>query len=106
MPTRVHPAFLAAVKSLDVVTVAVVGCAFVLAMALSSRLIRYVFAKFTGFANYMVIGFLIGSIGGIAYSVFASGFGIMDAVVGLIMLAVGLGISLLFVHLGKKVNMS
>lgn len=99
-----YEALLTAVKSLDILTVGVVGCAFVLAMVISSRLIRWVFAKFTGFANFMVLGFLIGSIGGIAYGAFAKGFNLADALVGVLMLAVGLGISLLFVFLGKKVN--
>ena len=101
---NVYEALIETVKALDIVTVGVVGVCFVVAMGLSSRLIRYVFDRFKGLANYMVIGFLIGSIGGIGYSVFASGFGLMDAVVGVIMLAVGLGISLLFVHLGNKLE--
>ena len=99
-----YETLLAAVKSLDILTVAVVGCAFVLAMVVSSRLIRWVFAKFTGFANFMVLGFLLGSIGGIGYGVFADHLSLTDALVGVLMLAVGLGISLLFVYLGKKVN--
>jgi len=99
-----YEALLAAVKSLDILTVGVVGGAFVLAMVVSSRMIRWVFAKFTGFANFMVLGFLLGSIGGIGYGVFADGISLTDGLVGAVMLAVGLGISLLFVFLGKKVN--
>lgn len=99
-----YEALLAAVKSLDILTVGVVGCAFVLAMVISSRLIRWVFAKFTGFANFMVLGFLLGSIGGIAYGAFMGGFTLADALISVLMLAIGLAISLLFVVLGKKVN--
>lgn len=100
-----YESLLTAVKTLDLLTVAVVGCSFVLAMVVSSRFIRFVFAKFTGFANYMVIGFLIGSILGIAYGVFAAGYsGIWNVLVGVLMLCAGLGISLLFVYLGKKVE--
>ena len=103
---NVYEALLTAVKTLDILTIGVVGIAFVLAMVISSRVIRWVFNKFTGFANFMVLGFLIGSIGGIGYGVFAGGIGLADALVGVVMLAVGLGISLLFVFLGKKVNQS
>ena len=101
---NVYETLLAAVKSLDILTVGVVGCAFVVAMVLSSRVIRWVFARFTGFANFMVVGFLLGSIGGIGYGVFAGGLTLTDGLVGALMLAAGLGISLLFVFLGKKVN--
>ena len=101
---NVYEALLTAVKTLDVLTIGVVGIAFVLAMVISSRVIRWVFNKFTGFANFMVLGFLLGSIGGIGYGVFAGGIGLADALVGVVMLAVGLGISLLFMFLGKKVN--
>lgn len=101
---NVYETLMEAVKSLDILTIGVVGVAFVLAMVASSRLIRWVFARFTGFANFMVLGFLLGSIGGIGYGVFAGGISLTDALVGVLMLAVGLGISLLFVVLGKKVN--
>ena len=101
---NVYEALLTAVKTLDILTIGVVGIAFVLAMVISSRVIRWVFGKFTGFANFMVLGFLLGSIGGIGYGVFAGGIGLADALVGVVMLAVGLGISLLFMFLGKKVN--
>ena len=103
---NVYETLLTAVKTLDILTIGVVGIAFVLAMVISSRVIRWVFNKFTGFANFMVLGFLIGSIGGIGYGVFAGGIGLADALVGVVMLAVGLGISLLFMFLGKKVNQS
>ena len=99
-----YEALLEAVKSLDILTVGVVGCAFVLAMVISSRVIRWVFTRFSGLANFMVLGFLLGSIGGIGYGVFAGGITLTDALVGILMLAIGLGISLLFVLLGKKVN--
>lgn len=101
---NVYEALIETVKALDIVTIGVVGVCFVVAMGLSSRLIRYVFDRFKGLANYMVIGFLLGSIGGIGYGVVATGFGLMDIFVGAVMLAVGLGISLLFVHLGKKIE--
>lgn len=80
--------------------IAVVGIAFVLAMVLSSRLIKFVFEKFSGMAHFMVLGFLVGSIGGIFCSLPSDG----SNVAGIIMLVIGLAISLLFVFLGKKVN--
>lgn len=100
---NVYEALIAAVKALDMLTIAVVGTCFVLAMVLSSRVIRFVFARFAGFANYMVIGFLLGSIGAISYGAAASGFSFRSAVTGLIMLVIGLCISLSFVYFGKKV---
>lgn len=87
-------------KSLDIITIGVVGVAFVLSMIMSSRLIKYVFSKFSGMAHYMVMGFLIGSVSGIFFTLPKGG----SNLAGTIMLVIGLAISLLFVYLGKKVN--
>lgn len=87
-------------KSLDIAVIAVVGIAFVLAMVFSSRFIKFIFNKFSGFANFMVLGFLVGSIGGILCSLPSDG----SNIAGIIMLILGLAISLVFVYLGKKVN--
>ena len=48
----------------------------------------------------MVLGFLVGSIGGIACIIPTSG----SNLIGLLMLIIGLAVSLLFVFLGKKVS--
>ncbi|MEE0732591.1 MAG: DUF368 domain-containing protein [Acutalibacteraceae bacterium] len=89
-----------AAKSIDIAVIAVVGICFVIAMILSSRLIKFIFNRFSGPAHYMVLGFLVGSIGGIACIIPSSG----SNLIGILMLIIGLAISLLFVYLGKKVN--
>ncbi len=96
----VYDTLIAAAKSLDIVTIGVVGVAFVAAMVVFSRFIKFIFSKFNGLANYMVLGFLVGSIGGVFCSLPEGSLNM----VGIIMLAIGLAISLLFVYLGKKVN--
>lgn len=96
----VYDYLIASAKSLDIVTIAVVGVSFVLSMVLSSKLIKFVFSKFSGMAHFMVLGFLMGSVGGIFFTLPKDG----SNLAGIIMLVIGLAISLLFVYLGKKVN--
>ena len=96
----VYDYLIASAKALDIVTIAVVGVAFVLSMIASSKLIKFVFAKFSGMAHFMVLGFLTGSIGGILFTLPKNG----SNLAGAIMLLIGLAISLIFVYLGKKVN--
>lgn len=96
----VYDYLIAAAKSLDIITIAVVGVAFVIAIIVSSKLIKYVFSRFSGMAHFMVIGFLVGSVGGIFYTLPKHG----STIAGAIMLVIGLAISLLFVYLGKRVN--
>lgn len=96
----VYDYLIASAKSLDIVTIAVVGVAFVLSMILSSKLIKFIFSKFSGMAHFMVLGFLIGSVSGIFFTLPKDG----SNLAGVIMLAIGLAISLMFVYLGKKVR--
>lgn len=96
----VYDYLIASAKSLDIVTIAVVGVAFVLSMVVSSKLIKFVFSKFSGMAHFMVMGFLIGSVSGIFFTLPKGG----SNLAGAIMLVIGLAISLIFVYLGKKVN--
>ncbi len=96
----VYDHLIASAKSLDIVTIAVVGVAFVLSMVVSSKLIKFVFEKFSGMAHFMVMGFLIGSVSGIFWTLPKGG----SNIAGVIMLVIGLAVSLLFVYLGKKVN--
>lgn len=96
----VYDFLIAAAKALDIVTIAVVGVAFVLSMMVSSKLIKFVFSKFSGMAHFMVMGFLIGSVCGIIFTLPKNG----SNLAGAIMLVIGLAVSLLFVYLGKKVN--
>ena len=96
----VYSYLIEAAKSIDIIIITVVGTAFTVAMILSSRLIKFIFKRFCGMANNMVLGFLVGSIGGIACIIPTSG----SNLIGLLILIIGLAVSLLFVFLGKKVN--
>lgn len=96
----VYDYLIASAKSFDIVTIAVVGVAFVLSMVVSSRFIKLIFSRFSAMAHFMVMGFLIGSIGGIFFTLPKDG----SNLAGIIMLCIGLAVSLLFVYLGKKVN--
>ncbi len=96
----VYDYLIASAKSLDIVTLAVVGVAFMLSIIVSSKLIKFIFSKFSGMANFMVLGFLIGSVCGIFFTLPKDG----SNLAGTVMLVIGLAISLIFVYLGKKVN--
>lgn len=96
----VYDYLIASAKALDIVTIAVVGLSFVLSMIASSKLIKFIFEKFSGMAHFIVMGLLIGSIGGIFFTLPKDG----SNLAGTIMLVIGLAISLMFVYLGKKVN--
>lgn len=96
----VYDYLIASAKALDIVTIAVVGVAFVLSMIASSKLIKFLFSRFSGMAHFTVMGFLIGSVSGIFLTLPKNG----SNLAGAIMLVIGLAISLLFVYLGKKVN--
>ncbi len=98
----VYDFLIEAAKSIDVTVIAVVGVSFVLSLVLSSKLIKFIFSRFGGMAHFAVMGFLIGSVGGIFYTLPKNG----SNLAGIIMLVIGLAISLLFVYLGKKVNIA
>jgi len=73
-------------------------------LVLASNGIKFVFERFPGSANSMVLGFMSGSLIGI----FIQSLRLQDAsftwLLGGIMLATGLGISMLFVVMGSKFN--
>ena len=97
----VYDYLIAVAKSFDLLIIAVVGAAFIFAIIVSSKLIKFIFEKHSGMAHFMVMGFLIGSVGGIFYTLPKGG----SHLAGIIMFAIGLAISLLFVYLGKKINL-
>jgi len=76
----------------------------VLGLMATARGIKFVFRKYPGFSNTTVLGFQFGSLISIMYQ----SHQIIDAnftwLLGGIMLAVGLGISVLFIVLGKTMN--
>ncbi|MCL2158501.1 MAG: DUF368 domain-containing protein [Oscillospiraceae bacterium] len=82
---------------------AFLGCALV-GLVLASKGIKALFEKFFGLANSMVLGFMLGSLGGIfvqSIQIDDPGFG---WIFGGLMLGAGLGISALFFVLGKSMN--
>ena len=80
------------------------GFSALIGLVSTARGIKYVFDKFPAFANYTVLGFMIGSLLGIS----AQSIMLVDEhfnwILGVGMLALGLGISMLFVIVGKTMN--
>jgi len=78
----------------------------VVGLASASRGIKYIFKKYPGFSYATVIGFMSGSL----ISVLIQSLQIDDPgfswPLGIVMLTAGLGVSMLFVILGKKINKS
>ena len=70
----------------------------------ASRGIKFIFKKYPGFANSAVLGFMSGSLGGILLQSIQMNDANFNWLIGCVMLAAGLGISMLFVVLGKTVN--
>lgn len=79
-----------------------VAC-FVAAMVAFSRITKYVLKKHRGLAYSMVFGFMCGSLIGIFLKMLNSS-GSIHWLLGVLMAAIGLGISLLFMRLSKKFN--
>ena len=78
-------------------------CALV-GLVATSRGIKFVFEKYPGLANSMVFGFMIGSLIGILVQSLRLQDPNFNWLLGGIMLAVGLGVSMLFVLLGRTMN--
>ena len=80
----------------------VFGAFAIAGLVVSAKLIKALFEKFPGFANSMVFGFVAGSLIGI----FIQSLQLEDTdfnwLLGGVMLAIGLGVSMLFVVMGKK----
>jgi len=80
-------------------------CVFALAgLVSSSRVIKFVFKKYPGFSNTMVFGFMSGSLLGLLIRSLRTVDPSFNWLLGGAMLAAGLGLSMLFVVLGKKMN--
>ena len=76
----------------------------VIGLVSASRGIKYIFEKYPGFSNSTVLGFMSGSLIGILVKSLQMNDANFNWLLGFIMLAVGLGISMLFVVLGKTMN--
>ena len=73
-------------------------------LVLASRGIKAVFDRFPGFANAMVFGFMAGSLGGIARQSHYMPNENFNWIIGGVMLAAGLGVSVLFLLLGRAME--
>ena len=80
-------------------------CLFALAgLVSSSRLIKFVFKKYPGFSNTMVFGFMSGSLLGVLFQSLRADDPSFNWFIGGAMLIAGLGLSMLFVVLGRKMG--
>ena len=80
-------------------------CVFAVAgLVSSSRLIKFVFNKYPGFSNTMVFGFMSGSLLGILIKGLQFDDPSFNLLIGGVLLAAGMGLSMLFVVLGRKMN--
>jgi len=73
-------------------------------LALASRGIKAVFDRIPGFANSMVFGFMAGSLAGVLWQSLRMPDENFSWVLGGFMLAAGLGVSMLFVLLGRAME--
>ena len=78
-------------------------CALV-GLVLTSRGIKTVFERYPGLANSMVFGFMAGSLAGILVQSLRLRDANFNWTLGSVMLAAGLGISILFVVMGRKMG--
>ena len=79
------------------------ACALV-GLVSASKGIKFVFKKYPGFSNATVFGFMSGSLIGILVQSLKISDANFNWLLGGVMLAVGLGVSMLFVVLGKSMN--
>ena len=79
------------------------GCA-VIGLVAASKGIKAIFEKLPGLANTMVLGFMSGSLIGIMYNSYQIEDPGFNWLIGGAALAIGLGISMMFVWLGRKME--
>ncbi len=103
MVLGVYDHLMLSAKSLDILVIAVVSLSFVTAMVLFSNLTKFIFKKFESLANFMVFGFVSGSLVGLFLALPKNDTS-FNWLIGSIMLLVGLGISMIFIFLSKKFN--
>jgi putative membrane protein len=97
----VYDHLLESARAIDIPVILVTGVCFAAGLALASRLIKLVFDRYGRFANYVVFGILCGSLASVCMSLPGKG-GVFRWWQGVLMVALGLGVSLLFVLLSKK----
>ncbi len=101
MMLGVYEPLLEAAAKFDVLTVAPVGACFVIAMVLFSNLTKLIFKKFRGFAYFLVLGFMSGSIIAIFPGLPKDA---LNWILSAAAVALGIGVFFIFKKLGEKYN--
>ena len=96
----VYGPLLEAARHIDIPVLLVVGGLFVVAMVTSSRLIKFIFARYPSFSYCLVFGFMCGSLAGLLFSLPPETG--QTSWLGIPMVLLGLAVSVLFFFLGKK----
>ncbi|NLB61258.1 MAG: DUF368 domain-containing protein [Clostridiales bacterium] len=104
MVPGIYDYILHSAKIIDVPVLLVFGACFAVGMVVFSRFTKYIFKKYHGFAYSMVFGFICGSFVSI-YMGLPKHDPNFNWLIGVMALALGLVISLLFVYLSKKFNL-
>jgi putative membrane protein len=97
----VYQTLLTATKSLDIWTMAPVGLCFVAGLIILSRGIKHVFDHHEKVGYFAVMGFMVGSLYSIIPTVPKD---MPEWILSVAMFAIGILLSILFVYLGKKLN--
>ncbi len=99
MMLGVYEPLLNAAANFDVLTAAPVAICFLIGMVLFSKLTKRIFTQYRNLAYFMVLGFMTGSV----FNIFpALPVGLPEWLLSAAGIGVGVGISILFRHLGKK----
>lgn len=99
----VYQPMLDAVSKFEIITMLPVAVGFFAGMILLARFIKYLFKRFHSVAYFVVFGFMIGTL----ISIFPGlPQDALSWVLSIVMIAAGVGISVLFQKLGKKFNKS
>ncbi len=99
----VYEPILFAAKNFEVLTAAVVAVCFLAGMISFSRIIRFFVRRYHNFCYFMVGGFMCGSL--VSIFLMPKSNDNFNVWIGMAALAAGLGLSLLFVYLSKKLNL-
>jgi len=80
--------------------------AVVVGLMLTAKGIKHIFKKYPGFANTTVLGFMVGSLVAIVIRAIGvqAGEPSFNWLIGALMFAIGIGVSILFITLGKTMN--
>ena len=77
---------------------------FIIMMIVSSKFIKHIFDKYNAMANWLIFGFISGSLLGILFTSIRMPNDNFNWLIGILALLVGLAISMIFVFFGDKIN--